>query len=116
MPILILLTLLAPTQAQANHELPYSTRTRAYSGISTTVRGDIRTVGMAGATVGLADTYLAAVDNPAGLAMTMNTGDLNFTRNWIYDSNVQDGLTPITSNSMGAALNMHPWGFSIGLT
>lgn len=108
--------LLASAGARADHPLPYDVRTRAYSGWSTTVRGDIRTVGMAGATVGLADTYLAATDNPAGLAMTMNTGDINFTRNWIYDSTVQDGLTPISGNSMGAALNSYPYGFALGYT
>jgi hypothetical protein len=36
-------------------DLPYATRTLEYSAYSGTTRGDIRTVGMAGATLGLQD-------------------------------------------------------------
>lgn len=92
--------------------LPYHDRTRPYSGWSTTVRGDIRTVGMAGATTGLGDTFMAASDNPAGLAMTMKNGDTNFTSNSVRDENIQKHR--IEASSLGLALNSYPWGFSIG--
>lgn len=94
--------------------LPYSTRTRAYNGMSSTAIGDIRTVGMSGATLGLADTFIATLENPAGLAMTVNGGDDNFSSNIIYDRNIQSYDEPIGVNSFGIALSSYPWGFSLG--
>ena len=98
--------------ASADDFLPYYVRSSPYSGIQSGVRGDIRTVGMAGATVGLGDTFMASSDNPAGLAMTMKNGDTNFTSNTVYDQNIQ--TQAIYSNSLGVALNSYPWGFSVG--
>ncbi|HCM39214.1 MAG: hypothetical protein A2070_01535 [Bdellovibrionales bacterium GWC1_52_8] len=105
-----------PAFAQAGDipTIPDSIRTRPFSGVSSTVRGDIRTVGMAGATIGLGDTFIAASDNPAGLAMTMNTGDFNLTTNWVRDSYVQEWGNPTQSNNFGVALSPYPWGFSLG--
>ena len=94
--------------------LPYSLRTKPYSGFETGVRGDTRTVGMSGATLGLGDTFIAGTDNPAGMAMTMGIGDDNFTHTHIYDAHVQDGTTPIDTNNAGLALNFYPWTFSFG--
>ena len=94
--------------------LPYTTRTRSYSAWSTAARGDIRTVGMAGATLGLADTFIASIDNPAGLAMTLNGGDTNFASDVIYDANIQNYNSAIYTYAFGAALNTYPWGFSMG--
>jgi hypothetical protein len=94
--------------------LPYSLRTHAYGGFQTGVRGDIRTVGMAGATLGLSDTFIAALDNPAGLAMTMNIGDDNVSSTRIEDAQIQNFEAPIVTSSAGVALNMYPWGFSAG--
>jgi hypothetical protein len=96
--------------------LPYSTRTRPYSAYSGTVRGDPRTVGMAGATVGLADTFTAAGDNPAGLAMTLSLGDTHASTNRIYDGHLQDRKAALQASSLGAALSIRDFGFSIGLT
>ncbi len=103
-----------PHEARCASPLPYPARTTPYSGYGTTVRGDIRTVGMAGATTGLADTFLAAADNPAGLAMTMNQGDINFASNQVFDAAIQDFDSPIVSNSIGAALVIYPWALSLG--
>ncbi|OFZ84040.1 MAG: hypothetical protein A2603_15770 [Bdellovibrionales bacterium RIFOXYD1_FULL_55_31] len=100
--------------AAAELDLPYSTRTQLYNGTSTTVHGDIRTVGMAGATVGLADTFIAASDNPAGLAMTLNNGDFNYTSNWVHDNRPQTFESSIQTSNFGAALNPYPWGISLG--
>ena len=110
----LLLNLVLPAGAEELPIIAESTRNRAYSGFSSTVRGDIRTVGMAGATVGLGDTFIAATDNPAGLAMTMNTGDFNLTTNWVRDSAVQQWGNPVQSSNFGVALSPYPWGFSLG--
>ena len=61
--------------------LPYTVRTQPYNAWPTTVRGDIRTVGMAGASVGLGDTFIASTANPAGPAMTLQGADLSYTSN-----------------------------------
>ncbi len=112
--------LLASLQALADpvvvSPLPYSTRTRPYSAYSGTVRGDPRTVGMAGATVGLADTFVAAGDNPAGLAMALPLGDTHGSTNRIYDGHLQDREAPLQASSLGAALSIRNFGISIGLT
>lgn len=110
---LTLILACAPLWARAD-TLPYSTRTNGYSGWNTTVSGDVRTVGMAGATVGLPDTFLSATDNPAGLAMLLQDADDNFVHNTISDSHVQNSAYPITTGSLGVAVNAYPWGFSAG--
>ncbi|MBC7692912.1 MAG: hypothetical protein H7222_14210 [Methylotenera sp.] len=105
----------APVQASPlAQKLPYIQRSRPYCGYTTAVRGDIRTVGMAGATVGLGDTFFASTENPAGLAMTVKTGDTHVTSNDIEDPYLQNAAYPIHLSSAGAALNLYPWGFSIG--
>jgi len=102
------------TQVYASSVLPYSTRLHDYNGLSSFALGDIRTVGMAGATIGLGDTFLAASDNPAGLAMTLKIGDSNFANNTIHDGHTQNFEDPIPTNSIGAAVGIYPWGFSLG--
>ncbi len=94
--------------------LPYSTRTDPYSGYQAGTRGDIRTVGMAGATVGLGDTFAAAGENPAGLALTMNVGDTHASASEISDRSVQRSDAPMISSGFGAALQAGSWGFSLG--
>lgn len=94
--------------------LPYSTRNSSYSAYQSGTRGDIRTVGMAGATVGLGDTFAAAGDNPAGLALTMNVGDTHASASEISDRAVQRSDAPTVSSSFGAALQAGNWGFSLG--
>ena len=97
--------------AKAADILPYTTRTRSYSGWSTAVQGDLRTVGMAGATVGLANTFLAVLDNPAGLAMMVNGADSNFVSNTITDGQVQSLTHPLNAYQFGVAASLYPWGF-----
>jgi hypothetical protein len=70
---------------------------------------------MAGATLGLADSFTAAFDNPAGLALTMNQGDTHASTNRIYDGDLQDPDSPIQASSLGAALSLKNWGISLGL-
>jgi hypothetical protein len=71
---------------------------------------------MAGATVGLADTFVAAGDNPAGLAMALALGDTHASTNRIYDGHLQDREAPLQASSLGAALSIERFGVSIGLT
>ena len=94
--------------------LPYSTRTNSYNGWSTDARGDIRTVGMSGATVGLGDTFIATLDSPSGLAMTLNGADSNFADNHIYDRSIQNFNNPMNVYNLGVAFNGYPWGYSLG--
>jgi hypothetical protein len=95
--------------------LPYTFRTHSYNAFSTFVIGDTRTVGMGGATAGLADTFLAGVNNPGGLAMTMGVGDTNITKNDIRDGDTQNFDNLISPpSSLGASLNVYPWTFSLG--
>ena len=111
--------ILMPLRASSVHatdSLPYSLRTRPYSGFNTGALGDTRTVGMGGATVGLADTFLAATSNPAGLAMTLHILDTNLTKNEIHDGNLQNyDQTVSMKGSAGIAVNINPWGFSLGI-
>jgi len=95
--------------------LPYSVRTHAYSGWNATVNGDVRTIGMAGATVGLADTFLAAADNPSGLGMMLQGADENYVTNQVSDGHVQNPNSPMETKSLGVAVSLHPWAFSLGL-
>jgi hypothetical protein len=101
-------------RAAAQSTLPYSTRTLSFSGLGTSVHGDLRTVGMGGASTGLADTFAAALDNPAGLAMTVGIGDIHFASDSIQDGHVQHFDTPITTNSFGLALSLFPWAVGVG--
>jgi len=94
--------------------LSYLVRTKPYNATATSVRGDIRTVGMGGANVGLADTFLATTENPAGLGMTLNQGDDNWTTTKVRDGNVQSMENQIETLNAGLALQSYPWGFSLG--
>lgn len=100
--------------AFAASPLPYSTRTRGYSGWSSAVRGDIRTLGIAGATVGLADTFIASGDNPAGLAMTLENTGTQISANRVHDGDIQSYDEPLLTSNFGAAASIYPWGISAG--
>ncbi len=78
------------------------------------MHGDLRTVGMGGATVGLADTFIAAVDNPAGLAMTVGVGDIHYATTTIHDANIQRFSAAPGTDSVGLALGIYPWAVSAG--
>ncbi len=104
----------SPTFGATTTPLPYTVRTRPYDGWSSSVRGDIRTLGLAGATVGLADTYIASIDNPAGLAMTMEGIGLQISGNQIQDGYLQEFDQSFRSRQIGGTGSAYPWGFSLG--
>ncbi len=93
--------------------LPYSSRTQGYSAYSATTRGNLRTVGMAGATLGLGDPFAAAGENPAGLALTMPVGQTYASANRVRDSNLQSVEAAIQAASIGAGLQFREWAFGI---
>lgn len=93
---------------------PYATRTLGYSGLGTTIEGDVRSIGMAGATLGLADHLSATRQNPAGLAMTTEGFGLVVFGNTIADQNIQSMANPNSHLSLGVGGNFHPWGFALG--
>lgn len=107
------LVLFDANSARSDVALPYTARTHSYSGWSTAATGDIRSVGMGGATAGLGDTELAATLNPAGLAMALDNADLNYSSNDIRDGNLQSLDTPISLATFGIAMSQYPWGFGI---
>jgi len=94
--------------------LPYTNRTHPYNAWSASPLGDLRTVGMAGATVGLANSFIAAMDNPAGLAMALANADGQFISDTITDATVQNPSYPLQTYDMGIAFPIYPWGFSLG--
>jgi hypothetical protein len=110
----LVVSFFAEVAASATTNLPYVVRTQPYSGYFSTVHGDTRTVGMAGATVGLADTFIASLDNPSGLAMTLGVGDDTFSSDKEYDSHVQSSEDSMSLNDFGVAFGAYPWGFSLG--
>jgi hypothetical protein len=112
-PFIACLALAACTTARAE-PLPYTTRVHEYNGWNTTVSGDVRTVGMAGATIGLPDSYLSSRDNPSGLALLMGDADENYSNNEISDGHIQSRGSPIDMGSFGVAAAFYPWAFSVG--
>lgn len=96
-------------------ELPYTQRTRSYLGFSTAIRGDLRTVGMSGATLGLADNLVGTIDNPAGLAMTLGGTTAQITTTSVSDGYVQDFSQSISTTSFGIASSLYRWGLSFSI-
>ena len=78
------------------------------------MRGDIRSIGMSNATIGLGDSWGSVNENPAGLAMTLPTVSAQINRNSIPDGNVQSYDQPIQTSNFGIVANPYPWGFSLG--
>lgn len=105
----------AANESRAQPPLPYDVRTHSYNGFNTGALGDNRTVGMGGATLGLGDTFIAGASNPAGLAMTLDIADFNFTSDSVHDGHVQDydNSSP-KMTALGVAMAVYPWGFSMG--
>jgi hypothetical protein len=114
--ILVGVVLAAPAAWSAPPTLPYSSRTRPYNAANTTVHGDLRTIGLAGATVGLADSFIASYDNPAGLAMTLSGGGLLFSGNTFTDGHIQDPTQNLTTYDLGAYSSEYPWGWGLGFS
>ncbi len=94
--------------------LPYATRTRGYTAWNTWIRGDIRSIGMSNATVGLGDSWTSVSQNPGGLAMTLNSLSVQINSNKVPDGNTQHYEQAVQVSNFGAVVNPYPWGFSVG--
>lgn len=103
-----------PSWAEAP-SLTYNNRTKAYSGYRNTISGNIRHIGLAGAGVGLADSFYGITDNPAGLGLLIDGIKIQITSNRIADGNVQSFTEPISANNFGIALSDFPWGFGLAV-
>ncbi len=112
--IILIFVLIVGTDCFANPVLPYTNRFRDYSGWSGGVRGDIRTIGMAGALVGLGDSWAGATYNPAGLAMTLDYTGAQLNSNRIRDGYIQDEDQEVRSSNFGIFGSVYPWGFALG--
>ncbi len=86
----------------------------AYSLYSGTIRGDVRIVGMGGATTALPDDYFGAVNNPAGPALTLKGIDLQLTGSGIEDHLQTNPGTSVTAVTTGVAMLFSDFGASIG--
>ncbi len=111
--LLAAVTAVLGATARADAILPYAVRTQGYSAFDTTIRGDLREIGMAGAMVGLGDGPFGAIDNPAGLAMTVDGIGLEAVRNVVHDANLESFTASRSSNSVGVFLANYPWGVSL---
>lgn len=110
----ICLFLVSSTASAADPLLNYSNRNQAYSGWSGAVRGDLRTIGMAGALVGLGDSWAGATYNPAGLGLTLGYTGAQINTNRIKDGFVQTEDQEVRTSNYGAFASTYPWGFAMG--
>lgn len=110
-----ILLLLGPViSASGADVLPYSQRTRAYSGYGTTVRGDNETIGMAGATVAIPNSVSSIETNPAGLTMTMGSVTAQLNSNEMKDRILTGSETKkIRSNQWGLTVTPGDWGYAL---
>lgn len=113
--LLIYIAIIESSHAAPAAALPYATRTKGYSGYASTVRGEIRSIGMSGATIGIANSVIAAADNPAGFAMAMDSISLQAANNKIQDAHVQAYNEAVNSNSFGVYADSYPWGFGFSV-
>lgn len=106
-------TLLAlPLAAQAD-PLPYSNRSQDYSAWTAATRGDITTVGMAGATLAVPSSIAGAEANSAGYAMEMPSLSVQINSVTLHDQAVQRTGQSFTSGQFGVGVSAAPWGFGI---
>ena len=94
----------------------YNVRTRPYSGWDSTLRGDIDTIGMAGATTAVPYNVSSATANPAGFAMVQGGLLLQINKNTIHDDTIQRTGDSYDSSQFGLAINPPGWGFAISWT
>src|SRR4051812_31448023 len=78
--------------------LPYSVRTRDFSSWTPATRGDINTIGMAGATVATPNSISAAELNSAGYAMLTTSITAQINKVSLDDSRLQRSGDKIDSS------------------
>lgn len=114
MHIFLLFALAVSGSAFADIPLPYGTRTKAYSGYSTVVRGDNENVGMANAGVAIPGSISSLETNPAGLTMTMGSVSAQINSNEMQDRGITGSSErKVRSSLWGLAVIPNDWGYSI---
>lgn len=108
-----MLSLMAPAGAQASVLFPYSQRLRDYSPWTPATRGDINTIGMAGATVAVPSSIAAVEANSAGFAMQTQSVSAQFNKTTHHDERLQRSGEPIDSIQGGLGVSPPPWGFGV---
>jgi hypothetical protein len=93
--------------------LPYSARTKSYSGYSTTIRGDNDTVGMSGATVAVPNSVSNLESNPAGLTMTMGSVTAQINSGEVEDNTITGSNTKLQDSQWGLTVTPGNWGYSV---
>ncbi len=94
--------------------LPYTQRTRGYSGYNSTIRGDNENIGMAGATVAIPESVSSVEGNPAGTTMTMGNVTAQINSNTMTDRTITGSSTrKIKSRQWGLTLTPGNWGYAI---
>src|SRR5690606_303969 len=90
------------SHAHAADALPYSTRTQGYTGFSTTVTGDLRSIGVAGSSAAISDSITSgSQENPAALSMTMDGAGLQIISVETSDGQVQNFRESVSRGSFG---------------
>ncbi len=92
--------------------LPYTRRTRAYSGWDGAVRGDSTSIGMAGGGNAVPESIATAETQPASFALSMESLEAQINRVRIVDryANPQGDVSRETQGGIG--LGLPPWGFA----
>lgn len=111
----ILLQTLFSTLSNDAQALPYTQRTSRFSAYSTSLKGDLTHLGLAGASAALGDQFIGSLENPAALAMTARSGGLQISGNDIQDGFLQDYGRQLTAYHYGAHVSEYPWGISAGV-
>ncbi len=93
--------------------LPYSTRTRDFSSWTPSTRGDINTIGMAGATVATPISISAAEGNPAGYGMLTGSISAQINKISLGDTRLQRSGEPIDSSQWGLGVSPSHQGYSL---
>lgn len=103
----------APNSSHAALPFTYDRRTKDYSSWTAAARGDINTIGMAGASLATASSIAAAEANPAGFAMQTSSLSAQINKTSFEEKRIQKSGELIESRQAGIGLSPYPWGFSL---
>ena len=106
---------LANGATPAPETFPYSQRVVPYAVRGTTVLGDLSYVGIAGAAVGAPDSMVGALDNPAGLALTLTRPGLLLNSQRYSDDHIQSEAQSLESQNVLMSWSPYPWGFGASI-
>ena len=79
-----------------------------------TPQGDVRTLGMAGAILGIPESLMATQDNPAGLTLTLDQPGIQSGRQWLKAPRVFGPNTRLETLQTQVGGGYQGWGLSFG--